>query len=345
MEHEYKRDERFAYDGLSMNRGGTAGSSARLLREDEIDPAELRRKQAECGSTGTRYMDLFCERYRDRGIAGRVHADAAQQEKKEALSRATAPGAYINAEQLARGAGREQLDVYRSGINEQDGRRYMTVDDFARYYHDQRGYKFPQYRAATDEERIAAVERVTHATREMRPQQPKKAEWLTDTDKLPDFLRRLMRKPAFVRLNQWAGETFPREGEMRCETGYGLGHTRRIPAGLVAALVTVVVSMSMVIAGTVSVSQATRELSQQKEQLASLRVAHSELSDELALKNDQYNIEERATSELGMVPEKYVSGEYLKEDRTDHLEVYDEARDGDRKTGLAWLLSAFGLGD
>ena len=106
MEHEYKRDERFVSDRFTLNRGG---SSARVVREDEIDPAELRRKMSECRDTESRYIDLFCERYRDRGIAGRVHADAARQEKKEALNRAIAPGAYVNAEQLA---GKEQLDAY-----------------------------------------------------------------------------------------------------------------------------------------------------------------------------------------------------------------------------------------
>ena len=80
MEHEYKRDERQAYDSLTLN---TSGSSARLVREDEIDPAELRQKQMECGSEG-QYIEMFCNRYRDRGIAGRIHTDAAKQEKKEA---------------------------------------------------------------------------------------------------------------------------------------------------------------------------------------------------------------------------------------------------------------------
>ncbi len=337
MEHEYKRDERVVSERLSIRSGG---SSARMVQENEIDPAELRRKQDECGGTEARYIDMFCERYRDRGIAGRIHADAAKQEKKEALNRAIAPGAYIQAERLA---GKEQLDAYRSGVS--DGHRYMTVDDFARYYHDQRGYKFPQYRTATDAERIAAVKAVA-TTRETRLEQPKKAGWLTDADKLPAPLRRLLDRPFFVRLNEWAGETFPRENEMRCVSRQnGAKQSRPIPAGLVAALVTVMVSMSMVIASTVLVSQATKEVSQLKESLADMQEVHGELSDQLNLKNDMLAIEDKATNELGMVPEKYLNGEYLTEEVEDHLEVYDEERDGEKKTGLAWLLSAFGIGD
>ena len=334
MEHEYRRDERQAYDRLTLN---TTGSSARLVNENEIDPAELRRKQAECRGSA-RYIDMFCERYRDRGIAGRVHADAARQEKKEALTRAIAPGAYIGADELA--AKEKKLDTYRTGSS--DGKRYMTVDDFARYYHDQRGYKYPQYRAATDEERIAAVQAVAPA-RETRLEQPKKAGWLTDTDKLPAPLARLLKKPFFVRLNEWAQETFPREREMRIATRpVGGFRSRPVPVGLVAALVTVLVSMSTVITSTVSVSQATRQLSQTKDAYVEMQEIHSELTDQLDLKNDMLAIEEYASEELGMVHEKYLHGEYLTEDREDNLEVLDEGRDGD-KSGLSRLLSAFGF--
>ena len=342
MEHEYGRDERQAYDRLTLN---TTGSSARLVSENEIDPAELRRKQAECGGAESQYIDMFCNRYRDRGIAGRIHTDAAKQEKKEALSRAITPGAYVGAEKLA---GKEKLDAYRTGVS--DGKRYMSADDFARYYHDQRGYKYPQYRTVTDAERIAAVQAVVAANpRETRPEQPKKAVWLADTDKLPAPLQKLMAKPFFVRLNEWAGETFPRETEMRCVTREaresGTRRYRPIPAGLAAALVTVVVSMSMVITSTVSVSQATRDVSALKESVAEMRDVHSELADQLDLKNDMLAIEDKATVELGMVHEKYLNGEYLNESVEDHLEVYDEDRDGEEQKGLAWLLSAFGIGD
>lgn len=340
MEHEYKRDERQAYDRLTLN---TTGSSARLVNEDEIDPAELRRKQLECGGAETQYIEMFCNRYRDRGIAGRMYTDAAKQEKKEALSRAITPGSYVGTETLA---GKEKLDAYRTGVS--DGKRYMTADDFARYYHDQRGYKYPQYRTATDAERIAAVQAVVTAnTRETRLEQPKKVGWLADTDKLPACLQKLMTRPFFVRLNEWAGETFPREREIvtRDTRESGTRWCRPIPAGLAAALVTVVVSMSMVITSTVSVSQATRDVSELKENIAEMQEVHSELSDQLNRKNDMLAIEDKATNELGMVHEKYLNGEYLNESVEDHLEVYDEDRNGEEKTGLAWLLSALRIGD
>ena len=150
-------------------------------------------------------------------------------------------------------------------------------------------------------------------------------------------------------MNEWAGETFPREVEVRQENAVsresGFGRRRPIPAGLVAALVTVVMSMTMVVTSTVSVSQATREVSELKESVAEMQEVHSELSDQLNLKNDVLAIEDKATNELGMVHEKYLNGEYLQENVEDHLEIYDEDLNGDKKTGFAWLLSAFGIGD
>ena len=331
MQHEYKRDERYVGERFTLSHGG---SSARMMRADEMDADLRQRKNAESSDTDTRYIEMFCERYRDRGIAGRVHAAAARQEKKEALHRAKKPGAYVKAETLA---GKERLDTYRTGVS--NGKRYMTVDDFDRYYHDQRDYKFPQYRATTDEQRIAAV-RAVSTTQETRLEQPKKAGWLTDTDKLPKFVQKLMRYRAFQWLNEWAGETFPREIEARTDSGR---RARPIPAGMVAALVTVVVSMTMVIGSTVLVSQATRDASQMRHSLSRMQDVHSQLADELDMKHNILEIEDKAVNELGMVHEKYLSGKYLGEQPEDYLEIYDEDADGE-KSGWSAILSAFGFG-
>ena len=336
MNQEYTRQTPLTLSG--------GGSSARLLKDSELSATERRRKDAESEATDSRYIDMLCQRYRDRGIASKVHADAARQKKKEALDRAIAPGAYVMTEKLS---GKEKPNRYRSGVA--DGKRFMTVDDFDRYYHDQRGYRFPQYRASTvtSTRRNPAelsAEQMAEAVDAGEVLLPKKAGWLTDTDKLPAPIARLMEKPFFVWLNEWAQETFPREAEMRIETRpVGGFRSRRVPVGMVAALVTVLISMSTVITSTVSVSQATRELSRIKESYAEMVEINGELEDQLDLKNDMLAIEDYASNELGMVHEKYLNGEYLTEDKEDSLEVLDEGRDG-QKSGLARLLSAFGFG-
>ena len=338
MNREYESGERVSLAG--------SGSSARMITDEEMNPALRRRKDAESADTEDRYIQMFCERYRDRGVSAKVHADAAQQRKKEALDRAIAPGSYVKAEKLtgARSGGDGKMNRYRSGVSER--RRYMTVDDFDRYYHDQRGYRFPQYRAA----KAAAVrhdptELLVDNTATGEVDLPKKAGWLTDNDKLPAPVQKLMKYRFFRWLNEWAGETFPRETTMILSDR----KARRIPVGAVAALVTVAVSMSLVIGSTVLVSQSTREVSELKDAVQKKEAVISTLDDQLDLKNDLLGIRDKAINELGMVSEKYLPGEYLDpavQSGEDYLEVFDGAgsRTEDGQSGWARLLSAFGIG-
>ena len=72
MEKEYNRSDRMVI---------SYGSSARVICSDELDPTVRRRKEAETGDTDSRYIAMFCERYRDRGVAGRVRREATEQKK------------------------------------------------------------------------------------------------------------------------------------------------------------------------------------------------------------------------------------------------------------------------
>ena len=332
MNREYDRASRVSLAG--------SGSSARLLREDELSPAQRSRKNAQSADTDTRYINMLCDRYRDRGVAGKVHADEARQKRQEALNRAVAPGQYIVAEQWDKADRRsaDSMERYRSGTS--NGKRFMTADDFDRYYEDQRRYRNPQYQAPV-------VRVVRHDPAELAAEPsgleaalPKKAGWLTDTDKLPVPLRRLMKTPLMQKLNVWAAETFPRETVV--------AESKRlatpIPAGAIAGLAVVAVSMSLVIGSTVLVSQSTREVSELKDRLGKRQAVQSELSDQLDLKNDLLSIRERAVNELGMVGEQYLNGSSLKSNEEDYLEIEDGSGSGERKSGWAAILSAFGIG-
>lgn len=334
MEKEYNRHEPMS---ISYSRSG-----ARVVRGEDLDPAVRRRKDAETGDTDVRYIELFCERYRDRGVAGRVRREATEQKKKEALHRAETPGAYVMTDALEEAVGAGSSNTYRSGIS--DGKRYMTADDFRRYYRDQRSYRYPQYRDAKQTPESREAIRAMVVARENAKGVPslKKAGWLTDTDKLPTIVQRLLTLKVFHRLNVWAGETFPREKELVIAAPKKI--RRSLPVGLVATLVTVAVSMTMVISSTVLVSQSTREISQLKEELSAREAAVSELTDMLALKSDMLAIEDKAANEFGMVSERYLDGAYLEGQAEDYVEVFDEEGQ-EKKNGLSALLSAFGFGD
>lgn len=332
MEREYARTGQEGRVGRLV-----IGGSASLIRDNEMSASERRMHENAKGKLDEQYIEMLCERYRDRGIASHVRADAALQEKNEALTRAMAPGAYVMTEKVGGALGRQGgKNVYRSGMS--DGKRYMTVEDFDRYYHDQRGYKLPQYRLRRSEpsEEMPAVASPDVNPRGVTP--PKKAGWLTDIDKLPAPVQKLFGYPFMQRLNEWEGETFPRESEMiRAPKA-----KRMIPTGILASLVTVAVSMTMIVGSTVLVSRSQREVSILKSELANKEEIARDLSDELDLKNDMLNIRDIAVNQLGMVGEEYLSGNYVRHDVEDSIEVYDkeEKKDG----GLSALLSAFGFG-
>lgn len=333
MEKEYSRGENMV---VSYN------SSARVICGDELDPEFRRRKDAEIGDADSRCVAMLCERYRDSGVAGRVRREAAEQRKREALQRAKAPGTFVKTEALEKVAGTNSINAYRSGVS--DGKRYMTADDYRRYYRDQRNYRYPEYRdvKSTPESREAIRAMVVARENAKGGTSLKKAGWLTDTDKCPAFVRKLLTWKVAAKLNIWAGETFPREKEMVVAAHQKI--RRSLPVGLVATLVTVAVSMTMVISSTVLVSQSTREISQLKEELSIREDAVGELTDMLALKNDMLTIEDRAANEFGMVDERYLDGAYLDRQAEDYVEVFNEDRDEEKK-GLSALLSAFGFGD
>ncbi len=337
MEREYSREERVIIN---------YGSSAQVIRGEDLDPAVRRRKDAETEGADSRFVEMFCERYRDRGIAGRVRKDVAEQEKREALHRAEAPGTYVMTDDLGEITGEDANRTYRSGVS--NGKPYMTADDFARYYHHLRGYRNPQYRATphTPESREAVRAMVEAREAARGVNLPKKAGWLTNIDKLPALVKKLLSREKVAKvanvLNVWAEETFPRE-IIVSEASSKRNARKALPVGLVATLVTVAVSMAMVISSTVLVSQSTRELSQMKEELAAKDAIVYEISDQLDLKSDAMTIKNRAKDEFGMVEEKYVDHTYLQNDAEDYVEDFGEVED--EGGGLSALLSAFGFGD
>ena len=53
MNREYERPSRVSLSG--------SGSSARLLRADELTPAQRRSKDAQSADTDRQYIDMLCE--------------------------------------------------------------------------------------------------------------------------------------------------------------------------------------------------------------------------------------------------------------------------------------------
>lgn len=272
------------------------------------------------------YVQALCERYKDRGIAAHVRLDAKRQEREEALSHAMAPGAYIMAEKVSDG----KADKYRTGLYK--GQRHMTADDFVRYYHDQRSYKMPNYNIRT-EMPLGAEEQSAVAG----GQSPKKALWLTVTEQMPQSVRKYLESPATARLAEISRDWFPIEKEERREKS----DAKKMPAGVLGAMLTVTLCCVMIVGSSVMVSLSIREASILQSELDSLNKQYTTLNTELSLKNDMLEIERIAVEEYGMVRSDFVSAGVLSTKSENSVEVYETK--GEFGKGLSNLLGAIGI--
>jgi cell division protein FtsL len=270
------------------------------------------------------YVEALCKRYKDRGIAAHVRTDAKRQEREEALSHAMAPGAYIMAERVSDG----KADKYRTGLYK--GERHMTADDFVRYYHDQRSYKMPNYsvRATVAEQQEAEL---------TGGQSPKKALWLTLTEQMPESVRKYLESPATAKLAEVSRDWFPIEKEQKCEKS----EVKKMPAGVLGAMLTVTLCCVMIVGSSVMVSLSVREASILQNKLDALDKQYTTLNTELSLKNDMLEIERIAVEEYNMVRSEYVPTQVLTTESENTVEVYEQKSEFGK--GLSNLLSAIGI--
>ena len=270
------------------------------------------------------YVDALCKRYKDRGIAAHVRSDAKRQEREEALSHAMAPGAYIMAERVSDG----KADKYRTGLYK--GERHMTADDFVRYYHDQRSYKMPNYSVRE----LTAEQVETEVT---GGQSPKKALWLTLTEQMPESVRKYLESPATAKLAEVSRDWFPIEKEQKCEKS----EVKKMPAGVLGAMLTVTLCCVMIVGSSVMVSLSVREASILQNKLDALDKQYTTLNTELSLKNDMLEIERIAVEEYNMVRSEYVPTQVLTTESENTVEVYEQKSEFGK--GLSNLLSAIGI--
>ena len=241
------------------------------------------------------YVAKLIERYKDRGISAKIRQDVAEQERAEALNRAKTPGSYVDAESASGG----NADKYRSG--DEDGMQYMTAGDFVNYFHDQRRYKTPVAESEPNVEKAVAY-RASEGTA------PKKAAWLTVSDKWPAFLRRALEHPFVEKLGNLASEWVPAEA---CENT-GKGERRRLPVSAVASVAMLAILSMLVVGGSVMVSLETGNVSRAKNDLAVMEATRDKLESELEMKNNMLEFEKIASNDINMVKSDYISSDSVK---------------------------------
>ena len=257
-------------------------------------------------------------RYKGRGVSNNFRNEMAAQSAKESLGSATE--GYILFDSRSKIG-----DQYRSG--EYNGSRYMTSDDFVRYFKSKRAFYMPsalkaQNEAAEAAKKNSAVPERKGARSGMIPSESSSKEGHMQG----------LRSAAIEFVKKW----FPLESrEGRIEKTHF-----RFPMAAVSSMAVFVISLGMIVGGSVMVGNASAEVGRLNSEIAVLEAERSDLEGKLDLK---YNINdvEKDAKELGMIKREYADNEYIEAERKEKVEIYGE--DEDRDLDLAALLASFGI--
>ncbi len=292
------------------------------------------RKRAVLPQSTTEYDSLHKSllalrtRFEGRGIMHSVRRDASRQAAAARNARAMAPGAYGTA---------TLSDRFRTG--EENGMRYMTSADFVRYYKEHRRRMRPD----ADLRYMAVVRNAANVVPRVKPKKTALAS-VGEADRR--FAKALVsRLPASVREKHPAIEKRAAEvhGWIKSETVREApkSEKRKFPISVASAILVTLISLSLVVGGTVMESDANARYREASATLEAVKTEELNLEHRLSVRMDLSEIEDYARNTLGMVDRSYAEGVYLDGTKAESVEIYEE----DRTTfGLSTLLSALGLG-
>lgn len=265
-----------------------------------------------------RCLEELRTRYKGRGLAGNAKNEAKLLQAEENAARNTAESYVIFDSHSKIG------DCYRSGVY--NGSKYMTSDDFVRYFKSRREFYMPEALKKKQEEIALSAQTqnksVRRSSRELNG---------SDSDSKEGHLSTLI--SALVRLGKKWLPIEPKGGR-REERGF------KLPVAAMSGLAVFTLSLGLIVGGSVMIGSASGEVGRLNSEIAVLEATQTDLEGKLDLKYDIYQIEQEAKS-LGMIKREHADNKYLAVEGDNEVIVYDENKD--MNVGLAALLSAFGI--
>lgn len=263
-----------------------------------------------------RCIEALRARYRGRGISENAKTEAALQAKNEAKTRTIAPGSYVLFDSRSKIA-----DVYRSG--EYNGSRYMTSEDFVRYFKNRRSFYTPSLeseRLPKEAEVKSVGERRSRSGLVSGEPGGKEAHLQNVISALKEF----------------AYKWFPVERKEGREQSVGF----RFPVAAMSGIAVFAISLGLIVGGSVMMGNASGELSRLDSTIVKLEATQVGLQEKLDVKYSIDEIEAEMKS-LGMVKRQNVDNQYVSQNREEQIVVYE---DGESKNvGLTALLASFGI--
>lgn len=265
-----------------------------------------------------RCMAELRARYTGRGVSVSAKRIAEKQEASDSKNLLSAGGNYVSFNRIS-----GISDEYRSG--DYKGSKYMTSDDFVRYFRNRSTYNMPSA--------------LRNAQKSM---EAKAREGGTVTSSRAGGKRELARADATSKEGHLKTqiETFvkkwfpvePREGRVVRER-------LRLPVNVVGGIAAFALSLGLIVGGSVMVGTASGHVGSLNGTISRLEAQETELQSALDMKYNIQDIEEEAKS-LGMINNEYAERKYIDVASDEDIEIYEQE---DTNVGLAALLNAFGI--
>jgi len=257
------------------------------------------------------------QRYGSRGLSQNVKQEASRQAMREETTRALSPESYVLFD-----GGSKIADLYRSG--EYQGSKYMTSEDFVRYFQHRRAFYSPMAQKESAPQVITDSRAVPSRGRGVGNRQSdsngKEGHLASTVSALKDLAIR------------W----FPVERR----EGRSEGRAFRMPVSVLSGMAVFAVSLGLIVGGSVMLGNASGEVGKLNSTIVKLEATKTELEGKLDLKYNADEIEAEAKS-LGMIKRTYAEQEYVQVNGEEQIIIYEEGED--ENVGLAALLASFGI--
>ncbi len=262
---------------------------------------------------GALYIDMLCEKFKNRGIRTGIPAEKSAEVRKNARN--------LGIEVDSVSAKDEKYRTMKI-----DGKAYMSSDDFAAYYKDLRGYKLPHFYSRADKE-YEEAEAVANVQESGRP--PKKAVWLA--------IKRRTEKCA----REFVKGYIVDEARKQIDEEMVEGKKKRIPKTVFPTLAVVTVSLLLVVCSSVMVSRASSDVSRLEYKIELLQESRDDLEGKLVEKNNMLDIQRIAVEEYQMITRGYVKSKYLDVTGEEEIRLFDGK--GEEDSFIETVLKAIGI--
>ena len=255
-----------------------------------------------------RCIEELRSRYKDRGITGSIKNETAIQSGEQ--------NSYLLFDSKSNIA-----DSYRSGVY--NGSKYMTSDDFVRYFKTRREFYMPEALKNQQEmeAKASAAVQKRQSGRGMRE----------SSDSKEGHLKTIISALTELK-NKWL-PTEPVQGRIN-------GRRFRVPVAAMSGLAVFTLSLGLIVGGSVMIGSASGDVGKLNSEISVLEAQQADLEGKLDLKYNINEIEEEAKS-LGMIKREHADNQYIPTRGDNEVIIYEENKE--QNVGLSALLSAFGI--